>query len=212
MDPKQEADRSTASERIFSCIVAENQTQPQLNTLLGFQNLTVLRLRGLNLQKAAAQGFGSHAFLNLEQLSLQNCEDESSLLRLMTVTDHQGGAKLRRLEIIRGANVAWNPVRSRADQAHVLDSFLSSFSTLESLVIHAPNVGFLRPDLGTVANHCNQLTTHNAVPRLRHGPGGVRHYSVREQRHLQTFDQVCGAEAIGVELSVRLPQRRIGHL
>lgn len=117
-------------------------------SVLPLKRLSALRLHGVNLSVAASALRDSVELQGLEELSLQNCEDELSLLKIMTGEDGNTRVALRRLEIMR---IESTP--SGHDGTHVLDKFLASFDTLESLIVHAPKSYDLKPDYQSIVPH-----------------------------------------------------------
>ena len=85
-------------------------------------------------------------------LSIQSCEHEVSLLRMLAAGENGRCTQLRHLAIIQSPDI-----QSKSDRDSAIDEFLHSFEGLNTLVISAPKTAALRPELDAVAHHENTI-------------------------------------------------------
>lgn len=160
LQPAFEADRATASDNVVTSLTKSKRKdvgsqELGVNTSSPI-NLLVLRLHGFNLRNTSALLAKAIDPEKLDELSFQHCENELYFLR--DLFNGSGGcAQLRRLEIFSTGQPPGYPQGN--DGQRIIDTFLKSFNTLQSLIIHAPGMHFLKPDLSAVANHKESLRT-----------------------------------------------------
>lgn len=148
-----ELHRATASENIMSALMGQDDDVDLDNHCeVRQRRLSTLRLYGLNLSGVAVHLLQATDVTYLSSLSIQRCEHEVALLRMLAAAEDARCVRLRHLAVIQSPETELKLNRDSA-----LDDFLKSFDALESLVISAPKTAALRPELGTVAQHARRL-------------------------------------------------------
>jgi hypothetical protein len=140
----------TTMTEVLSMINSDAQWQPLHPAMR--KRLSALRLHGVYLKLAAKLISEAIDLAAVNELSLQNCKHEVSLFKLMTSNDEAARPSLRRLEVLHTEDV-----RIDQDETDIFNEFLYSFSTLESLIIHASGSYNLIPSLRSVLKHRSQL-------------------------------------------------------
>lgn len=121
------------------------------------RSLSTLRLRWLDLARAAKCIVEAIQPSSLINLSFQLCDHEVSVLSEMTKycdAATQERIQIRRLKLIQSRTISGNAI-----QENFIDDFLSKFGTLESLVIHGLMTDALWPSLESIVKHKDGLRT-----------------------------------------------------
>lgn len=132
---------------------AESKNSPQPNAFRSWP-LSVLRIQGLDLSRAATHLFNAIQPSALKELSFQKCRHELSLLRMLASANDGNSLRIRYLEIVQALNLEIETTAS-----HSIDDVLNSFDTLETLIIYAPHTNALRARPQAVSRHHNSLRT-----------------------------------------------------
>lgn len=144
--------RATASESIIAGLMGEVDLQSDYEAWPEHRRLSSLRLHGLSLSGVGIHLVKAIDIRRLTSLSLQCCEQEDSLLRMLAEDSDHSCLQLEHLAIAQSPDA-----RTKTSSSEALDDFLSSFDTLSSLIISAPHTAALTPDLGALANHSDTL-------------------------------------------------------
>ena len=148
-------DRADCTERVVCQLLLDDYLKSedfaaQRPVLANRAPVRVLRLNGmcfLNGGTGSAAGWLAAAIplSELTALSITNCEHGLCLLQAFAAADEKS-RHLRHLELIESCS-------RPSEQSMSIDDFLTSFDTLETLVISATKTLTLNPSLKAVANH-----------------------------------------------------------
>lgn len=153
-------DWRNASDSLIANLLGESQEEGSSHkpSAVVFRALSTLRIRGIDLSLAGTRIFRAIRPSTLKSLGLQHCQNETSLLRLMTTPhpDDDRALQIRHLEIVH-SRTDWVPGPASEDDS--IDDFLNCFNTLETLVIFAPGSHRVMASASSISNHHSGLRT-----------------------------------------------------
>ena len=191
--------RRKASDDLIGALLGEAQDEESLHDSSSVisRALSTLRIRGVDLSLAGKRIYEAIRPSALRSLSLEHCENETSLLRLMSTPPTDGGRALhvRHLEIVHSKT----RMRSPGEEDDSISGFLACFDTLETLIVSAPDHHTVMASASSISNHHNLRTLY-----LEYGAGiNVRWYPAKDM-----FD--CFGKCKKIEqLALNLPEMEI---